>query len=615
MNYSIRTTWFALVAGALTGLAAATPPAQKLLPPDTLALLSLPDCAQIRANQKNSPASLLWNDPAMRPFREKLMNKLQTEVLDKLEKDTGIQLAAYAELLQGQLSLAVTRNGWRGTEDPLPGLVIILDARDKGDQLKTRLADLRKKITDAGQTLKTEKIRDVEFITLPLHMQDAEAPKLNLTFGQVGSVLVAGTVTRDLERVVAGLTGGGLPNLSEEATFSEDHQAYFREAQIFGWIYFSPLAEVINQVASAAAASAGNNPQAPKPDKVLEALGLKGLKTLAFGVRENADGSFVDMNIRSPWTERKGLLKLLATEPKDAAIPAFVPADAVAFWRWRLDGQKFWASLEAMINEITPGMLGFFTAQIDAALKEKDPNLDFRRSFLMNLGDDLIGYQKAPRSTAPADLLAQPSLTLIGSPNAPQLLGALRSAISLLPGPLGAMQIKEREFLGTRVYALTVPDLTGTGQENQFHFAASGGYLAFAGDAATLEEYLRRAESKPKPLAELPGLREAADRAGGTGSGLFGFQNDAEGLRMFWEAFRSNKNLFMELVTTQNPALKGAVGGNEDFQKVIAEWVDFSLLPPFEQVAKYFHITVYAGKSSNAGYTLKIFSPQPPRLR
>jgi hypothetical protein len=614
MNYSIRTTWFALVAGALTGLAAATPPAQKLLPPDTLALLSLPDYAQIRAGPK-SPAELLWADPALRPFREKLMYKLQAEVLDKLEKDTGIKLADYAELLQGQLSLAITRNGWRGTEDPLPGLVIILDARDKGDQLRTRLGELRKKITDAGQTLKTEKIRDVEFTTLPLDMKDAEARKLSLTFGQVGSVLVAGTVIRDLERVVAGLTGGGLPTLSEEAAFSEDYQAFFREAQIFGWIYFSPLAEVINQVASAAAAGAGNNPQAPKPDKVLDALGLKGLKTLAFGVRDNADGSFVDMNIKSPWAERKGLLKLLATEPKDAGIPAFVPADAVAFWRWRLDGQKFWASLEAMINEIAPGMLGFFTAQVDAALKEKDPNLDFRRSFLMNLGDDLIGYQKAPRSTAPADLLAQPSLTLIGSPNAAQLLGALRSAISLLPGPLGSMEIKEREFLGTRVYALTVPDLGGTGQANQIHFAASGGYLAFAGDAATIEEYLRRAESKPKPLAELPGLREAADRVGGTGNGLFGFQNDAEAVRMFWEAFRSNKNLFMELVTTQNPALKGALGGNEDFQKVIAEWVDFSLLPPFEQVAKYFHITVYGGKSSNAGYTLKTFSPMPPKLR
>lgn len=615
MNYSIRTTWFALVAGALTGLAATTSPAPKLLPPDTLALLSLPDYAQIRANQKTSPAALLWNDPAMRPFREKLMNKLQTEVLDKLEKDTGIKLADYAELLQGQFSLAVTRNGWRGTEDPLPGLVIILDARDKADQLKSRLAELRKKITDAGRTLKTEKIRDVEFTTLPLDMKDTEAPKLGLTFGQVGSVLVAGTVTRDLERVVAGLTGGGLPNLSEEAAFSEDYQAFFREAQIFSWIYFSPLAEVINQVTSAAAAGAGNNPQAPKPDKVLDALGLKGLKTLAFGVRENAEGSFVDMNIKSPWAERKGLLKLLATEPKDAGIPAFVPADAVAFWRWRLDGQKFWASLEAMINEITPGMLGFFTAQIDATLKEKDPNLDFRRSFLMNLGDDLIGYQKAPRSTAPADLLAQPALTLIGSPNAAQLLGALRSAVSLLPGPLGSMEIKEREFLGTRVYALTVPDLAGTSRENQIHFAASGGYLAFAGDAATLEEYLRRAESKPKPLAELPGLREAADRVGGSSSGLFGFQNDAESIRMFWEAFRSNKNLFVDLVTTQNPALKGAMGGNEDFQKVIAEWVDFSLLPPFEQVAKYFHITVYAGKSSNAGYTLKTFSPLSPKLR
>jgi hypothetical protein len=617
MNHALRHSFLALLAGAMTAVAvaAATPPAQKLLPPDTLALLSLPDVAQMQVAQKKSAVGRLWDDPALRPFREKLMNKLQTEVLDKLEKEVGVKAAEYAELVQGQFALALTRNGWNGTADPLPGLVVLLDARDKGDSLKSKLAELRKKLTDAGKTLKSEKIRDVEFSTLPLDFDDPDAPKVNLTFGQVGSVLVAGTSLKDLDRVVGGLTGAGLPTLAEEAAFDGDFQAFFREAQAFGWIHFTPLAEVITKVATAAAGAAGENPMAPKPDKVIAALGFKGLKTLAFGVRDTAEGAFVDMNLNVPAVERRGLLKLLVTEAKDSGIPAFVPADACAFWRWRLSGQKLYGTIEDLVNDISPGMLGFFTAQIDSALKEKDPNFDFKRSFIMNLGDDLISYQKPPKSTAAADLLSQPSLSLIGSPNAEQLLGALRSAVSLLPGPLASMEIKDREFLGRRVYSIEIPNMTGSGSATQLHLAASGGYLGMAGDAATLEEYLRSAESKPKPLADLPGLKAAAEKVGGTSTGLFGFQNDAEAVRMFWDALRTNKDLFLDLVGAQNPALKESLGENDEMRKTITEWLDFALLPPFEQVAKYFHVTVYAGRVSSAGYLLKAYTPMPPTLK
>ncbi len=614
----LRSSLAAFVVSALASVVAATPPAQKLLPPDTLALLSVPDATQALANRKHDPVCRLWDDPALRPFRDRLMAKFQSEVLDKIEKETGIKLAEYADLLQGQLSLALTRNGWSGTADPLPGFVLILDARDKGDQLKTKLAEVRKKITDAGKTLKTDKIRDTEFTTLALEdlakdAGDAGAPKLNFSFGQVGSVLVAGTATRDLERVVAGLSGAGMPNLSEEAVFDADFQATFRDAGLFGWIHFSPLAEVITKVASA---ETGPNSAGPKPDAILAAVGMKGLKTLAFGVRSSPEGNTVTANLSAPRQERKGLLKLLATESKDSGIPDFVPVEAAGFWRWRLDGQKFWSAIEATVNEIQPGTLDFLISQFESAVKEKDASFDFKRGLIMNLGDDLVGYQKPAKSSAPADLMSQPSLFLLGSPNAEQMLGTLRSLVGMIPGPDGPLQFKDREFLGRHIYTLTLPDMTGSGKPNQIHLAASGGYAAFAADTGILEEYLRSSETKPKPLAEFPGLKAAAEKVGGMSTGLFGFQNDAEQLRPFWEALRTNKGLFFDLITAQNPAVNGMLGDKrEEFEKQLAEWADFSLLPPFPQVAKYFSFTVYAGRASNTGYNLKALTPVPPQMQ
>ncbi|HUC85402.1 MAG TPA: hypothetical protein VL970_09440, partial [Candidatus Acidoferrales bacterium] len=46
-------------------LGAAIPPAENLLPADTLAFFSVPDCAAARSAAKTSPGWMFWSDPAM----------------------------------------------------------------------------------------------------------------------------------------------------------------------------------------------------------------------------------------------------------------------------------------------------------------------------------------------------------------------------------------------------------------------------------------------------------------------------------------------------------------------------------------------------------------------
>jgi len=45
------------------------------------------------------------------------------------------------------------------------------------------------------------------------------------------------------------------------------------------------------------------------------------------------------------------------------------------------------------------------------------------------------------------------------------------------------------------------------------------------------------------------------------------------------------------------------------------DWLDFSLLPPFEKIAKYFSISVYGGGATTEGLSFKMFQPVPPGLR
>ena len=114
-------------------------------------------------------------------------------------------------------------------------------------------------------------------------------------------------------------------------------------------------------------------------------------------------------------------------------------------------------------------------------------------------------------------------------------------------------------------------------------------------------------------LAATPGLRAAAERVGGFGTGMFGYSNDRETMRSLWTALTTpggsaaNPSALTLQQLIAASAMSGDGGG-------IADWIDFSLLPPFAQVEKYFHITVYAGTMTREGIVVKAFAPKPPGL-
>ena len=93
---------------------AAVLPAEKLLPDDTLVLFTIPDFSRALVIYSNSPQAQFWNDPAMRPFKDKFMNKLKSEFLTPLEHDLGIKFDDYTSLPQGQLTLALIPDGCAG---------------------------------------------------------------------------------------------------------------------------------------------------------------------------------------------------------------------------------------------------------------------------------------------------------------------------------------------------------------------------------------------------------------------------------------------------------------------------------------------------------------------
>jgi hypothetical protein len=617
---------------------AAVPPAEQLLPDETLGLISIPDWAKVEAYSRQFSWGQLWQDPAIKPFKDHFLKRLKEDAIDPLERELGIKFADYTSLIQGQVTFAVTRNGWDGSPDKSAAIMLLIDTKGKSDQMKSLLAALKKKWVDSGKQIKTERVRDVEFSTLlvrrnelsstlkkvfPASDPGGDAPEkpdaqakdspLEITIGQSDSLLIIGNTAKGLEKVLIRQSGGSLPALAEQSAY-ESSQAMFRDALAFGWLDFKPIYDVLKRQSAAPANSAGaGNLLGQSSEKILAATGLGGLKTIGFKWSGGPEGSFGEIFVGVPESSRQGLFKIVMAEPKEAAPPPFVPGDAVKFNRWRLNGQKAWAGLESLLASISPEISSAIQLFMSFAGKDKDPNFDLKKNLIGNLGDDFISFEKNPRSSTPSDLASPPTLYLIGSPNAEQLAQALNASASILPTATGSPALKEREFLGRKVYTLSMPsggspDSSKNLTEN-FNFAASGGYVALSADVALLEEFLRSSESSAKTLRETAGLSEAAQKVGGMSTGFFGYENQSETLRVSLETLKSNSARLDRILSFVDKP-----GADKDASNM-KDWFDLALLPSFERIAKYFHFMVYSMGSNSEGMAWKVFFPAPPQLK
>lgn len=577
----------------------------------------------------------------MAPFRDKFTARLTQEFVEPIERQLGVRLADWACLLQGQVTVALLGTDSIGTEKSSPGMLAMIDTRDKSDQLAKILADLRTRLADSEQKLRGHRLRDIEFTKLTIDLsklgpsgkgptrtapvseeEDGQMPsrkssglmgdrKLELMLGQSGSLLIAGTNIEDIEKVLVRLSGGTIPTLAELPAFEIARRGLSQNPSVLGWLDLAPIANSVAQPRTESAKGEQDIAAAAiQSDKLLASLGLTALKNLAFSMERDSDGAQVDIFIRAPEDQRKGIFRLLAIEAKDANPPSWVPADVAEFDRCRIDFQKLWNAFEVTVNDIAPGVVGFLMAELEAQMKATDPGFDFRTYFTENLGDDFVSYKQLPRDRKLGEFESPPALSLIASPKPDRLIKAITGAVLLLPAPLNAVEFKEREFLGKKIYSLVPPSLAaggvqGAGQSAN-HFVATDGYLAWANDIAIIEEFLRRGESNPEPLADVPGWRDAAQRAGKGSGGVMGYRNLAESARLFLERAKSNPDQAADYLAFGPFRVVPA-----DLEKAVLSCSDFSLLPPHEKIAKYFGMAVFAGHVALEGYCLRVVMPPP----
>lgn len=617
MKLLLRTAFHGFFLASFLRVAADVPAPGLLLPDDTLAVICLPDATIARTQFKASNIGRLWADPSMAGFRTNSANGFRVKLAEPLEKESGLSVTELAELTQGQVTLALLRDGWDpAVEDSAgPNWVLVADAKDRSPRLAETLAAARKRISgNTNTTAKPLRIGEVEFTSVTLDLRDrAESPtpkpkakpaskedddeedaedvRVEFAFGQVGTSFVASTSPTALQRLIPRILGtNAAPGLGSRPHFETLSKEVFADAG--AWVYLdtaafydrvSPgLGSVFGMLALLGA----------DPAKVVPATGIASVKAVGAAVRTTPEGSVADLRIVAPAAERSGLTKVFETLPKEAGVPEGIPATAGSFLRWRIDGKAAWKALDDALRRISPQIASLAQLTVESAGQVFDGDFNLQRDLAGNLGDDFIVVSLPPTGTNLVQLGHATQVQMLGSPNPARLLSGWKAMEALFHMQAGALQFTERTApTGQKVL---VAQVTGRGgPHTAFHLTTLTNYVVVAETGEAMDLFLA---APTNGLASAPGLGDVAKQVGGTTQGVFGYTDHRANMRPTWEALRTAKGLdsLMPAGTTSLEAVQA-----------VETWADFRLLPPFEQVERYWTVGGMGGGSDAAGFRFR----------
>ena len=568
---------------------------QSLLPAETVLVMAAPNYASAKKHFKGGASAQFWDSAEFKPFRKKLVNGFEENVLVRIEEELAIDFEAFEEMASGPVALAVVPGLAAGEE---PALLLLLDAGRKSFALRRTLSRMKRDWKKADRKVSETEISGVDFTTL----SEPEGNR-QMHVGRVGTQLVIGTKPAQIEGVLARLNGNGDGPLADNAAFAASHSALLKEADFYVWTNPSAvLPQLLDNLPDGAELGIDFG-------EVVSALGINGLGTFAMAYSERPSGAHYELFIGLPKAKRKGLFGLLETKRADASPPPFVPTNVSSFLRWRLDMDAAWKNLDKLMLELSPDVANMVEFTVGLLGKDKDANFDFRKSFLNNFGDDLILYQMPPKGTALNDIGAGPIVVLVKSPNPDELIKGIGAVPGILPPPLNETAMLPRRLGDHTVYSFELAEFpnpsTGDLVKMELLLAARDGYMAVATDTDLLQMLLDGKTSGS--LAKRDGLVTAAASVGGMGSGIFGYQNDRNMVINTMDSLRDNADQF-DMILSMIPT--------DGFGEVsLSEWLDFSLLPTGSKIEKYFDFTVYGAETNDRGISLKMFSPRPATLK
>ncbi len=494
----------------LTALLPAAPSMIDLVPADAPVVFSISNVPAFRKNWAESPFGKTWNDPQIIKFLSPLRAKMEIDQWDeKLKQEVNMTLDDVLSLAQGEAVIALNGLDFALADaKPQPEDVPFLLAASiagKKAEVEKLLAALKAKDLERPDNKTTYETEDFNGVTITIVMEkNDEGTKSVAAWAITENQLFFSTAKQQIMAAIDALKNGGAANpLSKNESYLALKQRG-GDADLEMWVNFKAIYPIGQQAVTKRTASTEPSPFLPNPAGILPALGLNALNELyvSFSLGAEASTSFSALT----WSEKRGLLKFIATKPGLPPLPAFISARTPLASAGNYDFNVFWPTLKEIVGEISPAALGYAQGYI-SSLNQK-LNVDLERGIFGSFAPGVYSSYVLPPGSTSENL---PSFDKVDQLIAVNLSdsAAFTQATDALKTLLGEnvdQIISKRDYLGQTIFTFNMPQ-AAPGAKG-FSYAITPKTLLFGlGSPSVVEGALQGLDGKAPSFFEQPWVK------------------------------------------------------------------------------------------------------------
>ena len=601
-------------------------PTAKLIPPETVLLVDIGDFSKLRTQFEKTSFYRLYKDPAMAAFVDNFKTKW-AEQNEKIEDEMARIIADVDSLPEGRLAVAMVLDE-RTVEANEPPFVLIAQWGKSIDKIKEAMNKIVEKAVEDGARRNTEDYRGVGITTMIDESSDI------YSFCFIDDCLIGSMNLDVLKFVVAHIKGADSSTLANDDDYNATLRAMESGGETDGRInLYINIKHIIKMLIT--------DDTSGQMKIQIGNLGLDNVTSLGWTVDfgSGPGGSSSGRAILKIDGAKRGICKILELESGAVRPPQFVSAEACSVSFINLDIKKSFDELANVLTRVSPQAAALLYMPLIPPSSDGEPAVQLKDGVIDYLGSQIIIAQSIDKSAAnltepkPADMPvanAVRSLVAVAINNR----NALEKSLSKLHEVMIAQGDPDakRELLGHTIYLLdpssffpgfgggpTTPMLTPADsgvspvsldtparEITKLAFTITDTHLLFASEPVVEQAIRSLSASGSESVASKDWYRRAKSNVP-SAVGLASFQDDKTSTEYLWSTIRDmaksekekNRDNEVEMGVGIRPG--GTLpelmlqGGENSF-------FDFTLLPEYDMVRKYFGLSAIYGVSRPDGF-------------
>ncbi|NQT01386.1 MAG: DUF3352 domain-containing protein [Planctomycetes bacterium] len=593
------------------------PDTAKLLPPETVLLIDVHDFSRLKQQFEKTDFYKLCKDPAMAAFIDDLKAKWRQKS-QKRENEPLRLLADVDELPEGRVAFALLFNA-RTKDANEPSLLLVTQWGRNINKIKEAVHKKAKQAVEDGSHRKTEGYRGVNITTI---IRRSSKP-FNFCF--IEDCLIVSGDMDVLKFVIAHIKGAGSPTLADDA----DYSATMRVVKLQNTEQincFVNIKQIIKKTIDADTARrlVAKSRQGVKAETIIGNLGLDnvasfgcsiGLKGLATAGTHASFGKAF-LKIRG---QKKGITKMFEIESAPLRTPRFIPNSAYSVSFVNLNIKNAYNELGNILSSFSPQLAALMYMPLIPASSPGEPPMQIKAGIIDHLGSQIIISQSTGEPVSGDDTHGPgTSLVAVAIDNR----NALEKSLSLLHSTFLAANNPDasRQLLGYTIYLVDTTFIIPAGPQRPMQiaeplttkkpkvaFTVTDTHLIFASESV-VEQVIRALNSTENESVDSARWFNRIKSTIPSVAGLASLQNDTASGEFLWSRLRKLKKQTGRNEDTDSDIQMGiAVKPASPFPQMMfsqagIQLFDFSLLPEFDEVKKYFGLSAFYSLSKPDGF-------------